>query len=62
MLCDTLSLLEKESGDSEANKSYLEARRVGGKKGGGKAGGTAVLSFLKRYDKVVVPLVKSCSK
>ena len=53
-------LFEKESGASEANKSYLEARRVGGKKKG--AGGTSVLSFLKRYDKVVVPLVKSCSK
>ena len=62
IFCDSLSLLEKELGVFEADESYFGARRVRGKRGRGAAGKTPVFGLLKRDGKVIVSLVKNCSK
>ena len=59
---DSLSLLEKELGVFEADESYFGARRVRGRRGRGAAGKTPVFGLLKRDGKVIVSLVKNCSK
>ena len=51
---ETLLLLEKELGVFEADESYFGARRMRGK--------TPVFDLLKRNGKVLVSLVKNCSK
>ena len=59
---ETILLLEKELGVFEADESYFGARRVRGRRGRGAAGKTPVFGLLKRSGKVLVSLVKSCSK
>ena len=59
---DSFSLLEKELGVFEADESYFGARRVRGRRGRGAAGKTPVFGLLKRDGKVIVSLVKDCSK
>jgi transposase len=50
------------SGESELDESYFGARRVRGKRGRGAVGKTAIFDLLKRDAKVLVEIVKSCSK
>ncbi len=50
------------SGKFELDESYFGARRVRGKRGRGAAGKTPVFSLLKRDGKVLVEIVKNCSK
>jgi transposase len=50
------------SGEFELDESYFGARRVRGKRGRGAAGKTPVLGLLKRDGKVLVEIVKNCSK
>ena len=59
---ETLLLLEKELGVFEADESYFGARRVRGRRGRGAAGKTPVFGLLRRNGKVLVSLVKNCSK
>ena len=59
---ETLLLLEKELGVFEADESYFGARRVRGRRGRGAAGKTPVFGLLMRNGKVLVSLVKNCSK
>ena len=59
---ETILLLEKELGVFEADESYFGARRVRGRRGRGAAGKTPVFGLLKRSGKVLVSLVKNCSK
>ena len=59
---ETLLLLEKELGVFEADESYFGARRVRGRRGRGAAGKTPVFGLLGRNGKVLVSLVKNCSK
>jgi transposase len=50
------------SGEFELDESYFGARRVRGKRGRGAAGKTPVFGLLKRDGKVLVEIVKNCSK
>ncbi len=59
---ETILLLEKELGVFEADESYFGARRVRVRRGRGAAGKTPVFGLLKRSGKVLVSLVKNCSK
>jgi len=59
---ETLLLLEKELGVFEADESYFGARRVRVRRGRGAAGKTTVFGLLRRNGKVLVSLVKNCSK
>jgi transposase-like protein len=52
----------KETGECEADKSYLGVKRVRGKRGRGAAGKTPVFGLLKRGGRVFVKIVKNCSK
>jgi transposase len=52
----------KISGEFELDESYFGARRVRGKRGRGAAGKTPVFGLLKRDGKVLVEIVKNCSK
>ena len=59
---ETLIFLKKELGEFEADESYFGARRVRGRRGRGAAGKTPVFGLLKRDGKVLVSVVKGCSK
>ena len=59
---ETLLLLEKELGVFKADESYFGARRVRVRRGRGAAGKTTVFGLLRRNGKVLVSLVKNCSK
>ncbi len=50
------------SGEFELDESYFGARRVRGKRGRSAAGKTPVFGLLKRDGKVLVEIVKNCSK
>jgi transposase len=62
ILKDSLSKQVKISGEFELDESYFGARRVRGKRGRGAAGKTPVFGLLKRDGKVLVEIVKNCSK
>ena len=50
------------TGEFELDESYFGAKRVRGKRGRGAAGKTPVFGLLKRDGKVLVEIVKNCSK
>jgi hypothetical protein len=50
------------TGEIELDESYFGARRVRGKRGRGAIGKTPVFGVLKRNDKVLLTVVRHCSK
>jgi transposase len=62
ILKDSFTKQVKISGEFELDESYFGARRVRGKRGRGAAGKTPVFGLLKRDGKVLVEIVKNCSK
>ena len=54
--------LSQDKGEFELDESYFGAQRVRGKRGRGAAGKTPVFGLLKREGKVIVSVIKNCSK
>ena len=53
---------DPSKGEFEMDESYFGAHRVRGKRGRGAAGKIPVFGILKRNGKVIVSIVKNCSK
>ena len=62
ILSKTEKQLSQDKGEFELDESYFGAQRVRGKRGRGAAGKTPVFGLLKREGKVIVSVIKNCSK
>ena len=62
ILCEIHHQSPPEWGAFELDESYFGPHRIRGKRGRGAAGKTPVFGVLKRNGKVLVEIVKSCSK
>lgn len=62
ILCEIHHNTAPEWGAFELDESYFGPHRIRGKRGRGAAGKTPVFGVLKRNGKVLVEIVKSCSK